>query len=242
LCFPPKQTALSDKHAITFSTGPARDVGIYLPKEILLIALFGVVEEGTARMLRPPDASNGIVDDETQVPLIPEFLDALRQPTEPSQSDDSNEAGDDRAGDTGKGGIKRLHLLYEDWRTSLNHSSGVENRGSMGDLESCRDKRLFCEFDGDSFTTMVEWTYLSDTLQGGPLGRNWWWLGSGHKALAGRVSRDMVEAGPGWEVERCATRLEMGCAGRRWEEFEGVEVLGWVTRDTCEDESLSVDL
>ena len=68
LRFPPKQLApLPKGHAITFSAGPARNVGVCLPKEALLVADFGLGN------------LTGTLGEATQVSVIPEFLGRLRR-------------------------------------------------------------------------------------------------------------------------------------------------------------------
>jgi hypothetical protein len=227
LCFPPKQAPLPEKHALTFSSGPARNVAVYFPKEVLLITQFGVEDEGTRRMLRDRENTEGMVDDEAQIPLIPEFLDQLRRHT---SADDTGQPQDDRTEgrptDPGKGGIKKLHVLYEGWRTL-----GCRHWSPMKGLEARRDKPNEWLFEAArKEETVTAWSRLSNLRRGTgePLRREWWWLGSGTNAVAGRGIRDSAERCPGFLIEECRGGLEQGCRARSWSEFEGGDVLGWM--------------
>ena len=105
----------------------------------MLITQFGVEDEGTGLMLRDRDNSEGMVDDETQIPLIPEFLDQLRRHTD---ADDTGQAQDDKTEGPptdviGKGGVRKLHVLYEGWRAR----AGGRHRSPIEGLEARRDKR-----------------------------------------------------------------------------------------------------
>lgn len=224
LCFPPKQAPLPEKHAVTFSSGPARKVGIYFPKEMLLIAQFGVEDEGTGRMLRYRDNIPGIVDDESQIPMIPEFLDRLCR-------DAGLDDPEQQTAGPGKGGIKKLHVLYEGWRTWDCHVPEPGPWSSMKSLEACRDRGHMWRFDAARENESVnQWCKLTSLCRaaGEPLCRGWWWLASGSNAVAGWDAYDVAERTPGRLINECRGVMERGCRVRGWSEFEGGDVLGWI--------------
>lgn len=118
LCFPPKEPPLPDRHAITFARGPPRQVGIHLPREIVMMVPFGLRGHGYSDRNRDrEDEADPFVDDESQVPLIPEFLDLLRRPPGAIATSPNSEPSPDRCiAVGGKGGIKKVYLIFEGLR------------------------------------------------------------------------------------------------------------------------------
>ncbi|KAK4039383.1 hypothetical protein C8A01DRAFT_16638 [Parachaetomium inaequale] len=205
LRFPPKQQApLPKEHAITFSAGPARNVGVCLPKEILLIPDFGL------------GSLTSTLDEATQVSVIPEFLARLRRVsnnTRLTMTDQppNGHAESSQTSDPTKGGIKKIHLLFEGWRAEW-ISWRFEAAKAFEPVRECRDLGRLCE------------------KVGGGLPRDWWWLGSGRDAVAGLKMSDTAEQSPALLVQRLKLRLRR-VRNRGWREFEGVDVLGCIIRD-----------
>jgi hypothetical protein len=178
--------------------------------------------------LRDRDNTQHMVDDEAQIPLIPEFLDQLRRHTSAGAA--GQPQGDRTGGqptDLGKGGFKKLHVLYEGWRAR----SCRGHRSSTEGLEARRDKRIGWMFEVTRrHETTTMWNHLANLRRGTgePLRREWWWLGSGINTVAGRDVHDSAERCPGHLIQRCRNGLDRGCRARGWNEFEGGDVLGWM--------------
>ncbi len=216
LCFPPKQRPLPAQHAITFSKGPARSVGIYLPVEMAIIAQFGRQDQVTDVDLSEPDD----FDDEIQLLLVGSFLKSLR----------------DGAGDRG-GGIKNIHVFAEGWHTmcwKYEHLLNPPVRGDRRWLQKARiASALHWRFNGarEAETRMslrrVPGLPMRDPAGcSKPFRRDWWWLGSGDDALGIIVAEDSVERSPARALWHCAQLVWDGCASLGWSEFRGGDVLG----------------
>jgi hypothetical protein len=234
LCFPPKQATLPAHYAITFASGPARNVAIYMPIELLMISQFGVEEEGTGRLLRDRSNSQGAVDDESQTVLIPEFLDALRSPTPNNKNNDDDD--DTRPPGGLRGGIKRVYILYDGWNCSPHGSFGwpiyaTSPAQERQLLARARTRGVSWHFSGARrCESAAPWYKVlsaePDEARG--LDWEWWWLGSGGNALRGRHVKDVVELSPGARVQSCVDGVQSSCLDRGWAEFKGADVLGWV--------------
>jgi hypothetical protein len=224
---PPKlQAPLPEEHAITFSAGPARNVGVCLPKEILLIPEFD------------PGSLTSTLDEGTQTIMIPEFLARLRRVSDTQLTTDQPPNGHAESSPTSgpaeKGGIKKIYLLFEGW-----HAEGVSNddatpaTGSKW-LETCRRSRsMSWRFEAAKAFEPVrqckDLGRLCDQVGDG-LPRHWWWLGSGRDAVAGLKMSDTAEQGPALLVQTFKLRLRQ-VRIRGWKELEGVDVLGWIIGD-----------
>jgi hypothetical protein len=238
LCFPPKQALLPENHAITFSSGPARNVAIYLPMELLMIAQFGVEEEGSGRMLRGGHDNQGVVDDEVQIRLIPQFLNSLRgtrgnRPPEVDAAAASAATENEGGGSGGlHGGIKKVYVLYEGWHA---RSSLADTADLAAKRKWLAEARYWClsrwVFKGARENETTAPWYRAMGLGRGEApssSGDWWWVGSGDNALKGRDPEDLVEQSPGIRVEICMGNFRDGCLGYGWSEFEGADVLGWM--------------
>ena len=219
LCFPPKQRPLPEQHAITFSKGPARPVGIYLPMEVAMIAQFGLQNEVTGRQLS--DANR--VDDETQISLVGEFLDSLR-------------GGGGGSGGSG-GGIKNIYVFADGWHTECWEPKYLPSPPVRGDrhwLQVARTNRtLHWQFQGarrsETRMALGRVPGLPVRDPGGcakPFQRAWWWLGSGDDALGSILAGDGVQRSPARALWHCAQVVWDGCADLGWSELGGGDVLG----------------
>lgn len=217
LCFPPKQRPLPAQHAITFSTGPARSVGIYLPMELAMIAQFGLQDEVTGLYL----SDDNHLDDERQLSLVGELLNSLR------------------GGGGSGGGIKNIHVFAEGWYTQSWEPKYIFSppvRGASGNW--LRDVRtgnaVHWRFKGGrkENETRMELRMVAGVPAMNPAGyvkpsqRDWWWLGSGDDALGRIQDGDGVERAPARALWNCAQVVRDGCADFGWSEFGGVSLLG----------------
>jgi hypothetical protein len=228
LHFPPKQALLPNNHAITFSSGPARNVAICLPMELLLIAQFGVEEEGTGRMLRMGFDNQGVVDDETQIRLIPEFLKSLR-----GQRGSGDADGGVVGGGSPHGGIKNVYVAYEGWYPYHRRADTADPAAKRQWLADARNWGLTSwAFKGArEDESMGPWkrAAMLGVGNGAPRpNRDWWWVGSGDNALKGWDPEDVVEQAPGARVADCVRDIRDGCMDYGWSEFEDVAALGWM--------------
>ncbi|KAB5526465.1 hypothetical protein GE09DRAFT_1257085 [Coniochaeta sp. 2T2.1] len=230
LCFPPKQAELPATQAITLARRcgrAARHIGLLLPKEVLLIEQFGLDSNGGRPTSR--DGREGAVDDASQVSLIPEFLEALREPSFENCAD----AGSATAG---RGGVKKAYIIVEGWYAP----------DPYWRFEAARPDETICPWE----------YYMSDEeMQQRRPGSNRtgtghrrrqlrqvWWLGSGRGAMTLPDVGDIVERSPSSRIEGLATMVKAGCMDRGWPEFEGGDTLGLVKVNADEHGQPCVDV
>ncbi|KAL2016967.1 hypothetical protein VTK56DRAFT_2801 [Thermocarpiscus australiensis] len=235
LCFPPKQARLPATHAITFARGPARHVGLLLPMEVLMKAQFGL-DYGDGQVIM----NENRVDDESQITLIPEFLKTLRAPgvgETTRRGTSENEKAD--SGTAVGGGVKMAFVLFEGWNAYDGYRAwipSVRNAAARREwLAQCRKKNVSWGFEGARRDeTCVQWKWQTPDKNYTLRRRYFWWLGSGHNALAAPEIGDIMERSPGSRVLGYAGVVGAGCRASGWREFEGANVLGWIVPELPE--------
>ncbi|KAK4236868.1 hypothetical protein C8A03DRAFT_16531, partial [Achaetomium macrosporum] len=200
LCFPPKEAPLPERHAITFTCGPARHVGIYLPMEVLLIQQFGLRDEVTGDVL-PVDTTSP-----SRLALIFEFLNSLRGQRSKDGGTGDTPAQNPDAPPYLDGGIKKIYVLYEGWRVRWSRRAPTAAERQSWFAWSSKRPWASWGFEGSKHGERVlPWCRLMGVptprpVRCGdayPIPRSWWYLGSGDDALGGRYPHEDVEEAPG---------------------------------------------
>ncbi|KAK3311028.1 uncharacterized protein B0T15DRAFT_548096 [Chaetomium strumarium] len=118
LCFPPKEAPLDfERNAISFTRGPPRHVGVYLPMEELLLRHVGFQHGLPPHDFRPE-----------ALVLIAQFLDSLRGQRSNESGTGAVLAESPRATPSSDGGIKKIYILYEGWHNTAHWSSFAAKR------------------------------------------------------------------------------------------------------------------
>jgi len=232
LWYPLTQAKLPHKHALTFSRGPARHIGVWLSKEFNPTYIF------------PDDYTGDRAEDRSSVPefeledcygleylhIIPAFLDVLRSegrgggnPAAENSSSSSNSNNNAAAVTTTNvgDGVKTVHLVVEglhktDWGWGFEAAQPNEERWRWEEIASVLSTGRLLHVPGSP----------DEACRQPRPPQSIWRLGSSKGALAEPAVLDMVEASPMLEIVHAAHMVGRICRAHGWSEFEGIGVLG----------------